>query len=86
MEIILETEGATILQLICGLRGSLLVTLEEGTWAAWLYDLLKPHVSEVLVCDPRKYRLGRVDNKNDSTTRANWRLLRKAMRRLDQTH
>ena len=21
------------------------VTFEEGTWAAWLYDLLKPHVT-----------------------------------------
>jgi len=41
------------------------VTFEEGTWAAWLYDLLKPQVSEVLVCDPRKYRLGKVGNKND---------------------
>ncbi|HXM36893.1 MAG TPA: hypothetical protein VN920_16980, partial [Pyrinomonadaceae bacterium] len=24
------------------------------TWAAWLYDLLKPHVTEVVVCNPRK--------------------------------
>jgi hypothetical protein len=23
------------------------VTLEEGTWAAWLYDLLKPTKSEL---------------------------------------
>jgi hypothetical protein len=30
------------------------VTFEEGTWAAWLYDLLKPHVTEVLVCNTRK--------------------------------
>jgi len=28
-----------------GLRGELHVTFEEGTWAAWLYDLLKPHVT-----------------------------------------
>jgi hypothetical protein len=27
--------------------GSLFVTFEEGTWAAWLYDLLKPHVTEL---------------------------------------
>jgi hypothetical protein len=39
---------------IRGLRGSLHVTLEEGTCAAWLHDLLKPHVTQVLVCDPRK--------------------------------
>src|SRR5438445_330529 len=25
-----------------GLRGELHVTWEEGTWAAWLYDLLQP--------------------------------------------
>jgi transposase len=65
MEAILETKTATILQFIHGLRGSLHVTFEEGTWAAWLYNLLKPHVSEVLVCDPRKNSLGKVGNKND---------------------
>jgi transposase len=30
------------------------VTFEEGTWATWLYDLLKPHVTEVLVCNTRE--------------------------------
>src|SRR5260370_377618 len=54
MESILETKAATILQFIHGLRGSLQVTFEEGTCAAWLHDLLKPHVTQVLVCDPRK--------------------------------
>jgi transposase len=65
MEAILETKSATILQFIGGLRGSLHVTFEEGTWAAWLHDLLKPQVSEVLVCDPRKNNLGKIGNKND---------------------
>src|SRR6202011_3736706 len=65
MEAILETKTATILQFIHGLRGSLHVTFEEGTWAAWLYDLLKPHVTQVLVCDSRKNALLRVGNKND---------------------
>ncbi len=54
IEAIFETKAETILQFIDGLRGSLYVTLEEGTWAAWLHDLLQPHVSRVLVCDPRK--------------------------------
>jgi len=54
MESIVETEAATILQLIRGIRGSLQVTFEEGTSAAWLHDLLKPHVTKVVVCDPRK--------------------------------
>jgi len=44
----LETKAATILQFIHGLRGSLHVTFEEGTCAAWLHDLLKPHVTQVL--------------------------------------
>jgi transposase len=65
MECILETKAATLLQFIHGLRGSLHVTFEEGTWAAWLYDLLKPHVTKVLVCDPRKNALLKAGNKND---------------------
>jgi len=65
MEAILETKAETILQFIGGLRGSLHVTFEEGTCAAWLHDLLKPHVTQVLVCDPRKNNLGKVGNKND---------------------
>lgn len=39
MEFILETKAATILQFFAGLRGTLSVTFEEGTWAAWLYAL-----------------------------------------------
>ena len=54
MECVIETKASTIVQFIDGLRGDLRVTFEEGTWAAWLYDLLKPHVTEVLVCNTRK--------------------------------
>ena len=65
MESILETKAATLLQFIHGLRGSVHVTFEEGTCAAWLHDLLKPHVAKVLVCDPRKNALLKAGNKND---------------------
>src|ERR1700720_3546687 len=65
MEAILETKAETILQFIHGLRGSLHVTFEEGTCAAWLHDLLKPHVTQVLVCDPRKNALIKAGNKSD---------------------
>jgi hypothetical protein len=57
MESIVETKASSILQFIHGLQGELHVTWEEGTWAAWLYDLLKPHVYEVLVCNPRRNAL-----------------------------
>ena len=54
IESVIETKASTILQFIDGLRGDLRVVFEEGTWSAWLYDLLKPHVTEVLVCNTRK--------------------------------
>jgi hypothetical protein len=34
MECILETEATTILEFFAGLRGTLLVTFEEGTWGS----------------------------------------------------
>ena len=65
LESLLETKAATILQFLGGLRGSLLVTFEEGTSAAWLYDLLKPRVANVLVCDPRENALLKDGSKSD---------------------
>jgi hypothetical protein len=41
------------------------VTFEEGTWAAWLYDLLKPHVAKLVVLNPRKNALLKQGNKSD---------------------
>ena len=64
-ESVIETKAATILAFIRGIRGSLWITFEEGTSAAWLYDLLKPHVTKVIVCDPRKNALLNAGNKND---------------------
>jgi transposase len=65
MESILETKAATILEFFAGLRGTLSVTFEEGTWAAWLYDLLKPPVARLVVCNPRKNALLKDGNKSD---------------------
>ena len=65
MECVIETKAITIIQFVQGLRGDLHVTVEEGTWAAWLFDLLRPHVNELLVCDPRKNALLKAGNKRD---------------------
>ena len=65
MESILETKASTLLEFLGGLRGTLNVTFEEGTWAAWLYDLLKPHVAKVLVCNPRKNATLKHGSKSD---------------------
>ena len=65
MECIIETKASTILQFFQGLTGNVQVTFEEGTWAAWLYDLLKPHVTELVVCNPRRNVLLKEGSKSD---------------------
>jgi hypothetical protein len=65
MDSVVEAKASTILQFIHGLRGELYVTLEEGTWAAWLYDLLRPHVTNIVVCDPRRNALLKEGSKSD---------------------
>lgn len=64
-ESVVPTDRAAILECIQGLRGTIQVTLEETTQSAWLYDLLQPYVSKVLVSNPRKNALLKVGNKND---------------------
>lgn len=62
-EAIIETKAATILDFLKSQRGTVHVAFEEGTQAAWLYDLIRPHVAQVVVCDPRK--IPAQDNKAD---------------------
>jgi hypothetical protein len=50
MESILETKATTILEFFAGLRGTLSVTFEEGTWSVWLYNLLHPRVDKSVLC------------------------------------
>jgi transposase len=71
MECVLETKAATILEFIQGLCGTLALTFEKGTMAAWLHDLLKPHVSRLVLCDPRKNALLREGNQNDRVDAGN---------------
>src|ERR1700692_7496 len=47
------------------LQGELQFTVEEGTWANWLYDLLKPHVKKIVGCNPRRNALLKEGSKND---------------------
>ena len=49
MESVIEAKTNIILEFIDGLRGEAQVTFEVGTWSAWLYDLLRPHVSKLVV-------------------------------------
>jgi hypothetical protein len=65
MECVIETKAIMILDFLEGLWGSLHVTFEEGTWSAWLYDLIKPHVTELIVCNPRRNALLKEGSKSD---------------------
>lgn len=64
-ESVVETSAATVLDFLKGLRGRVEVTFEEGTHAAWLYDVLHQFAAGVVVCDPRKNRLLQDGNKSD---------------------
>jgi hypothetical protein len=65
MECIIETKAVHRFGIYSRIGWKLWVAFEEGTSAAWLCDLLKPHVAQVVVCDPRKNALLKAGNKND---------------------
>jgi uncharacterized protein YggL (DUF469 family) len=43
--------------MVQSLSGPVRVTFEEGTQAAWLYEVVRHFVTEVIVCDPRRNKL-----------------------------
>ncbi len=60
-----KTKAENICDFFRGLSGKVEVVLEEGTHSAWLYQLLKPLVASVTVCDPRHNKLIGDQNKSD---------------------
>jgi hypothetical protein len=72
MACVIETKASMILQFYDGPRGDLHVTFEEGTSAAWLYDLLKSHVAKSVVCDPRKNKSMREGSQSDKIDARRW--------------
>ena len=65
MELIVETGAESVRNFLKQLRGKVYVTFEEGTQASWLYGVVRPLVTEVVVCDPRQNRLLKTGNKSD---------------------
>src|SRR5206468_102190 len=57
LETIVATEAAAVIRLMQSLSGPMHVTFEEGTQAAWLYEVIRAYVAEVIVCDPRRNKL-----------------------------
>src|SRR6266542_1251942 len=60
---VVETKAQTLRDYVRGLSGTVHLTLEEGTQAAWLYDLLKPLVAECIVCDQRAQWLAQLSER-----------------------
>ena len=50
---IIKTSTQTVREFLDSLRGELHVTFEEGNHAAWLYDVIKPLVRHLVVCNPK---------------------------------
>jgi len=65
MESVIATTRDAILSFIQGLSGTVQLTFEEGNYSAWLYPLLRPRVSKLIVCNPRKNALLKSGNKSD---------------------
>ena len=70
---VIETSTQAVRDFFRGLRGEVHVTLEEGNHASWLFDIIAPLVSRVVVCNPKhnRRRMGRSrDDRADARTLA----------------
>ena len=68
-EIVVETNGEALVEAIRMIPGRKHLALEEGTQSAWLYELLTPHVEEVVVVGLTR-RKGPKSDKIDAYARA----------------
>lgn len=57
LETTVATEASAIIRLVQSMSGPLHVTFEETTQSAWLHDVVRSFVAEVIVCDPRRNKL-----------------------------
>src|ERR1044072_4079683 len=62
---VMQTNASAICDFLRGLSRQVHLTFEEGTQAQWLFDLTRPLVSELIVCNPRLNHSKKRDNKSD---------------------
>lgn len=62
---IVKTNSQAILSAIRAIDGAIHLTFEEGIHSTWLYDLLKPYVAHLIVCNPNKIVRPSGQNKSD---------------------
>jgi len=66
---VVETNGAALVQYVRNVPGRKHLCLEEGTQSAWLYEILSPHVVEIVVAGISKSR-GQKSDELDAFRRA----------------
>jgi transposase len=62
---IIETSTEAVRDFCKSLRGEIHITFEEGNHAAWLYDVVEPLVTHLVVCNPKHNHLLKQGSKND---------------------
>ena len=62
---VFQTEVSAIRDFLRGISGTLHLTFEEGTQAHWLFELTRPLVAELIVCNPRENHSMKRGNKSD---------------------
>jgi hypothetical protein len=55
-ESVVKTDAETLRSFFRGFTGTIHVAFEVGTQSAWLYEILKPLVSSITVCDVREHK------------------------------
>lgn len=51
---VVETNGQALVSFVRQLPGTRHLCLEEGEWSQWLYEVLSPHVAEIVVVWPER--------------------------------
>lgn len=62
---VFQNKAEIIRDFVKGISGKIYLTFEQGTLAAWLYDLVRPLVHLVVVCNPRYNRVVLCGHKSD---------------------
>ncbi len=64
-EQVLETNGKVLVEFLKTIAGDRYLCLEEGTQSEWLYELLEPHVKELVVVQAQ-WRPGTKSDSSDA--------------------
>jgi transposase len=70
---VVKTEAEMLRNFFRGIGGTIHIAVEVGTQSAWLYEILKPVVTSITVCDVRKRkRRGNKSDRIDAHKLATW--------------